>query len=164
VRRHFDQRRDHRQHTRVAVPRRGFGSCDPAAFGRPLRFREKTREVAVPRRGFGSCDAAWEYVRRVGREHHPGCSPPKGIWVVRLNAAPAAASVESIVALQSPEGDLGRATCCSSVRPPSRRWPHRLQSPEGDLGRATRCARTRSFTSGSSTTLQSPEGDLGRAT
>jgi len=53
--------------------------------------------------------------------------------------------VVTVLLLQSPEGDLGRAT----HRDPDRivgkpRDPEWLQSPEGDLGRATRytCRRT----------------------
>jgi hypothetical protein len=93
----------------VAVPRRGFGSCDGCAL---CVMRNATRyvEVAVPRRGFGSCDSA-----------RAAC------WACTWR--------RTCSALQSPEGDLGRATAtaCPATRS---RW-FTLQSPEGDLGRAT---------------------------
>jgi hypothetical protein len=128
-----------------------------------VRFvkRGRSRGVAVPRRGFGSCDAAdlpavYHHARLRRR-----CSPPKGIWVVRHRERRRDRRQPELLLLQSPEGDLGRATrggAPADVRPAA----ERLQSPEGDLGRAT--DRNRWTGTGAAHPLQSPEGDLGRAT
>jgi len=45
------------------------------------------------------------------RDGVKGCSPPKGIWVVRPSVTTCLSSTpRTCTVLQSPEGDLGRAT------------------------------------------------------
>jgi len=144
----------------VAVPRRGFGSCDddlPSVLGVGLRSlqspegdlgratcvvvggpmgRSVDGQVAVPRRGFGSCD-----VESTADDELAHVDRPE---------------------LQSPEGDLGRATqSCSPTSPIVTKPTLSLQSPEGDLGRATKCSAATARFNMQSTSVAVPRRGFG---